>query len=73
MTDQEKIDKKLDVPTLKVSLSRNEVNENLREAFMYQLEIDMGLPKNSLVVVSNKLANFVDEWLKDKFFIRTRN
>lgn len=58
---------------MKVSLSRNEVNENLREAFMYQLEIDTGLPKNSLVVVSNKLANFVDEWLKDKFFVRTRN
>lgn len=73
LTDQEKIDKTLDVPTLKGSISRNEVDENLREAFMYQLEIDMGLPKNSLVVVSNKLANFVDEWLKDKFVIRTRN
>ncbi|MEH2200004.1 sigma-70 family RNA polymerase sigma factor [Nostoc sp.] len=73
LTDQEKIDKKLEHPTLKVSLSINELNENLREAFMYQLEKDMGLPKNSLVVVSNKLANFVDEWLKDKFFIRTRN
>ncbi|MEH2350844.1 MAG: sigma-70 family RNA polymerase sigma factor [Nostoc sp.] len=73
LTDQEKIDKKLAHPTLKGYLSRNKVNENLREAFMYQLEIDMGLPKNSLVVVSNKLANFVDEWLKDKFFIRTRN
>ncbi|MEH2002718.1 MAG: sigma-70 family RNA polymerase sigma factor [Nostoc sp.] len=73
LTDQEKIDKKLVHPTWKRSISRNEVNENLREAFMYQLEIDMGLPKNSLVVVSNKLAIFVDEWLKDNFFIRTRN
>ncbi|MEH2388294.1 MAG: sigma-70 family RNA polymerase sigma factor [Nostoc sp.] len=73
LTDQEKIDRKLDVPTFYLSLSRNEVNENLREAFMYQLEIDMGLPKNSLVVASNKLANFVDEWLQDKILIRTRN
>ncbi|MEH2227257.1 sigma-70 family RNA polymerase sigma factor [Nostoc sp.] len=73
LTDQEKIDKKLNVANLKVSLSRNEVNENLIEAFMYQLEIDMGLPKNSLVVVSNKLADFVDEWLKDNSFIKTRN
>ena len=73
LTDQDKIDKKLVHPTLKGSISRNEVNENLREAFMYQLEIDMGLPKNSLVGVSKKLANFVDEWLQDKFLIRTRN
>jgi hypothetical protein len=73
LTDKEKIDKKLVHPDLRGSLSRNEVNENLREAFMYQLEIDVGLPKNSLVVVSNKLADFVDEWLKDNFLIRTRN
>ncbi|MEH2154727.1 sigma-70 family RNA polymerase sigma factor [Nostoc sp.] len=73
LTDQEKIDKKLVHSTLKVYLSRNEVNENLREAFMYQLEIDMGLPKNSLAGVRNKLANFVDEWLKDEVLIMTRN
>ncbi|MEH1899364.1 MAG: sigma-70 family RNA polymerase sigma factor [Nostoc sp.] len=73
LKDQEKIDKKLVHSSLKVSLIRNEVNENLREAFMSQLEIDMGLPKSSLVEVRNKLASFVDEWLKDKFLIKTRN
>ena len=73
LTNKEKIDQKLVNPPFKVSFSINEGSKNLRQAFMYQLEIDMGLPKDSLVVVSNKLADFVDEWLKDNFLIRTRN
>ncbi|MEH1841584.1 MAG: sigma-70 family RNA polymerase sigma factor [Nostoc sp.] len=37
----------------------------LKEAFISQMEIDMALPTNSLAVVSNKLTDFVNEWLKD--------
>ncbi|MDF5712207.1 MAG: sigma-70 family RNA polymerase sigma factor [Nostoc sp. S4] len=39
----------------------------LQAAFIEQLEIDMALPTDSLAAVSNKLADFVDEWLKDNF------
>ncbi|MEH2071570.1 MAG: sigma-70 family RNA polymerase sigma factor [Nostoc sp.] len=53
--------------TLKSSSNINNLNKLLKTAFIEQLEIDMGLPTNSLVPVSNKLADFVDEWLKDNF------
>ncbi|MDZ8224085.1 sigma-70 family RNA polymerase sigma factor [Nostoc sp. ChiVER01] len=39
----------------------------LKEAFITQIEIDMSLPTDSLATVSNKLADFVEEWLKDNF------
>lgn len=65
LIDKEKTDKNIGGSILKVSPNRNEVNNILKEAFMYQLEIDMGLPTDLLALVSNKLADFVDEWLKD--------
>ena len=67
LMDKEKTDENFGDSILKVSPNINEVNKILKEAFMYQLEIDMGLPTNSLALVSNKLADLVDEWLKGNF------
>ncbi|MEH2141132.1 hypothetical protein [Nostoc sp.] len=65
LMDKEKTNKNFVDPILKVFPNINEINKILKEAFLYQLEIDMALPRDSLALVSNKLADFVDEWLKD--------
>ncbi|MEH2184295.1 sigma-70 family RNA polymerase sigma factor [Nostoc sp.] len=51
-----------------VESETSNLQHTLKEAFISQLEIDIGLPTNSLSAVSNKLADFVDQWLKNKFF-----
>ncbi|GAA6614782.1 sigma-70 family RNA polymerase sigma factor [Scytonema sp. NUACC26] len=71
-TNKEKIDKNFEHRTLKVAPNRNDMSQILQETFMHQLEMDMGLPTNSLEIASKKLDDFVDEWLKDNFF-KNRN
>ncbi|WP_138499706.1 sigma-70 family RNA polymerase sigma factor [Nostoc sp. PA-18-2419] len=60
-------DKDFGQNTLNLSLDINNSNKILKTAFIEELEIDMNLPTNSLAAVSDKLADFVDEWLKDNF------
>ena len=47
LMDKEKTDKIFVDPILKVFPNINEFNKILKEAFLYQLEIDMGLPTDS--------------------------
>ncbi|MFN6463913.1 MAG: sigma-70 family RNA polymerase sigma factor [Nostoc sp. DedVER02] len=49
------------------------LQRTLKEAFVSRIAIYTGLSTDSLTVVNNKLADFVDEWLTDKFSNINRN